>query len=350
VKVYVTDRFAGGQVVAVREDLEDLLRAMGLSVIQHAADDYADLDRVKAWNPDYIFRQTLDDSSYPEAFQLVALSWAKLAYVPNVITGSFMARDGVVTAEVQAALEKMWRVFVSLPLSYEEDEALRESLLGEENVVVAGSPKAIAIRDAQPTWPLADQRYKILWLAHKSVGQAGAQMGSFDKMAARMYKLAQANTLTSFVFSPHPDLRASLATGVAGSDMTVTDYDTWLADWVALPNTAVIENETVYNAMADASLVVTDGVAPLYEAQILQKPVIFFERDDHADFSNLGLTWIRGVHAVHTIKELAVQMNALLIAPDELKAVQAEDLKMVLDNQYPIEMIMATLLDDFLDT
>jgi glycerol-3-phosphate cytidylyltransferase len=347
VKVFVTSRFENGVSVGNANLLGDILRRANLPVLRSTGNEYDDLERIKAWDPDYIFRQSLADDTYHEAFRYLALSWTKLAYVPTEITNNVVQHEGLFSPDLQQTIEKLWRLFVALPLTFEEEQSVRESLLTEESVVVVGSAKAMAIRDAQPNWPVPDQRYKILWVADSSVGDAGDRFGNFDRIARKILRVASANEFTSFVFSPSPDLRETIRRAGEDVQMTLADYDNWLLEWEALPNTAIIDGTNVYPAMAAADIVLTDGGLGLYEAQILQRPVIFFEREDHEPFTVLGLSWAEGVHKVSTMSEFAVQLNKLLTTPDELLPKQRENMAVLMDNQFPVEMIIQDILNDW---
>jgi CDP-glycerol glycerophosphotransferase (TagB/SpsB family) len=92
--------------------------------------------------------------------------------------------------------------------------------------------------------------------------------------------------------------------------MTPEELAQWRSSWDSLPNTYT-DVEFQFTALALASdAMITDGVSFIAEYPLVtRKPVIFWEKEDHWEFSPLGKIARDSAYAVSTITEVRHAVN-----------------------------------------
>jgi hypothetical protein len=271
---------------------------------------------IETIEPDLIFRQSQWDADISREFSTDRLGFARTCLVPyetmNIVQNvpnEFTKNTAVDSPYHRGA----WAVFCTNDLML--DMARRDGARGGAQFRIAGHPKADRLRAASPAWPVAHsgsagRRRRIAWSAHHSIGAGWTAFGAFPVMAADMLAWARDSPDIEFVFLPHPALIPY--TGTSDSPITRGEFDSWHSEWHALPNAGMSTSGGYASVLAASDLLVTDGLSLLVEYQLLQRPLIFFEREGHRPFNEIGEIARRGAHTVTTVSEARMLAERLL--------------------------------------
>jgi hypothetical protein len=215
-----------------------------------------------------------------------------------------------------------WLVFCANEMMLEM--AIRDGVRDGAQFRVVGHPKADHLRAATPSWPIpptagaAPRAGRVVWSAHHTIARGWTDFGAFHLMCDDMLAWAGQGAETEFVFMPHPVLLPLPDSDV--SPISRPEFDTWMAAWAELPNTAVLSEADYGPTLAASDVMVTDGLSMLVEYQLFSKPLIFFERSGHRPFNAIGEQVIDGVHTAHTVDEVrALAVKFLSGEPDPLR-------------------------------
>jgi hypothetical protein len=344
VKIFtVNKRWQGQTIVGSRALLDERLFNEGLTAVKSAGSMAVDIARLRDWSPDYTFKQSLADDDFPGEFATRKMSWTKLVHVPAEITDGFFADFNPYTAN--AVYEQLWRAFVPLPLTEEESALLDEYFVSSDVMQAIGSSKAVEIVNTTPDWPNLIPGKRVLWIAEPDVGTAGHQTGTFDVNYQKMLQFVRDHRGLNVIFAPKLGLKEAISAGYG--NVSPAEYESFISDWYGLPNTAVLQGENLYAAMAAADIIVADGGVTLFDAQLLGKPVIYLECQPEMNLSHLGQRWLSGVHRVADWVTFSETFNNLLTDVDTLELVQRDNASAVLINQHPEVAIMNELELDY---
>lgn len=174
--------------------------------------------------------------------------------------------------------------------------AEKYSDIGDFNVIPSGFVRMDSFyrdepepeRDIWKVSPNADKQNvkKIKYAPHWSIREGAAGFGNFDKTYMQMYNYAKENAaITSWVFRPHPMLRAgSVAQGMFQSEQ---EYDEYLDMWNRLPNAKVIESGTYSDIFKSSDAMILDSISFLGEYLYVHKPMLFLTRERNT-FNDFG--------------------------------------------------------------
>ena len=264
-----------------------------------------------ALDPDVVFRQSQWDADVDAAFSAKRLAWTRLALIPyetmNPTRNVPWDVPPVNSALDQHSHRAAWLVFCAN--EHVLEIARSETITGGRQYRVVGHPKADALRRAEPRWPLTvtdPRRRRIMWSAHHSILNGWNDFGMFPQVKDEMLRWATEDCETEFVFTHHPYLRGTIRR--PGGPMRSEEFDAWLDEWNALPNTDYWSGPYA-QLMAATDLLITDGPSMITEAQVLTVPTIFLERADHIPFNRVGERIVAGVHRVQDVA--AARMKAL---------------------------------------
>ncbi len=201
----------------------------------------------------------------------------------------------------------------------------------------------------RPVWPLGPGRPektarpgRVVCSAHHTIATGWTDFGAFHLMRAEMLAWARQCPDVQFVFMPHPALLPFPDSDA--SPISRADFDGWMRDWTALPNTAVLSEEGYGPILAASDLMVTAGLSMLVEYQLLTKLVIFFERDGHRPFNAIGEQVVRGVHSVRTVDDARRLAEKLLAGgPDPLADRQRDNVRRLFGTADSTERILRVL-------
>lgn len=248
-----------------------------------------DLNRIKSFAPEAIFRQSHWQKDLPSAFKTRNLTFARQYYVPYAIGPLSSSGGGSVSHTPKDIVQ---RQFVSSEL-VKSIMAASDRLHGAR-IEVTGHPKVRDILDTPPHWPIdSGNRRRVLWSAHHSINTGWNNFGTLHLIHAQMLDLARRRSDIDILFSPHPALLTRLrALKEAGRDWA----ERFLEDWDALPNTGIIWDGSYAGTMHASDLLIVDGLSLLIEYQLLLKPVIRLSRPDNAPFNAFGALVAEGTH------------------------------------------------------
>ncbi|WP_298442206.1 hypothetical protein [Gordonia sp. (in: high G+C Gram-positive bacteria)] len=284
---------------------------------------------LRALDPDIVIRQSQWDQDVDDAFSTDALAWARTILVPygtlNVIQNVPWGDPPVNSAVDTAWHRACWLVFVANETVLRI--ARRDSLTGGRQFRALGHPKADAVREVEPVWPVPERdgarRPRVAWSAHHSILSGWNDFGVFPEMREGMLEWAADTPDVEFAFFHHPLLIDTIER--PKSPVSPAEFQDWLARWNALPNTAYWTG-LYASAAAAADVVVTDGPSMLSESQILGKPVLFVERPGHVPFNEIGEILAEGVHLVSSAQEARARFGDIL-DDDPLAEVQRRNVR-----------------------
>ena len=284
---------------------------------------------IQALEPDLIFRQSQWDADISEELASERLGFARTGLIPyetmNIVQN--VPNEHSTNSAVDSPYHRdAWVVFCTNDLML--DMARRDAARGGTQFRIAGHPKADRLRAASADWPVASgaspvPRRRIAWSAHHSIGTGWTEFGAFPLMADDMLAWARDSPDLEFVLLPHPALIPFL--GTQPSAMTRAEFDRWREAWLGLPNTMISSNGGYASVLAASELLITDGLSLLVEYQLFERPLIFFERDGHRPFNEIGDIVRQGAHPVKTVTEARALTERFLAGEaDPLAARQRE--------------------------
>jgi hypothetical protein len=359
----VPRRFRGSEDLYGEDEVHRGLTERGVAHLRFAAGDLDGvLSLIKSIEPDVIFRQSQWDADIPDELGTARLGFARTCLVPyetmNIVVNVAEARthNSAVDSDYHRAA---WLVFCANEMMLET--AIRDGARGGAHFRVVGHPKADHIRSAAPRWPLtptsqdsvaaapgdgqAGRPGRVVWSAHHTIGQGWTDFGAFHLMRDGMLAWARQRDDVQFVFMPHPALLPFPDS--EASPIGRADFDAWMREWAALPNTTVLSESDYGPTLAASDLMVTDGLSMLVEYQLLTKPVIFFERPGHRPFNALGEQIVRGVHTVHAVDEARRLAEKFLDGePDPLRDRQRDNVRALFGPGDSVGRILTALREE----
>jgi hypothetical protein len=347
--VSIPRHFNGDVELGFEEDVHQRLQREGVA---HLRVRPADVDRalaeIKRLDPDLVFRQSQWDADIPEQLSTESLAFVRTGLIPyetmNIVQNvpNQVTHNSAVDSPYHRAA---WVVFCANDLMV--DMARRDGAIVGSQFKVVGHPKADRIRGASPYWPVANNAsrantWRVAWSAHHSIGTGWTDFGAFPQLAAEMLEWARRGPNIEFVFLPHPALVPFTCS--PDCPMTRAEFDAWKDEWLALSNTGISTHGRYPSVLAASDLLVTDGLSLLVEYQLLQRPLVFFERPGHRPFNQLGEQVRKGAHTVSTATELRSTVEQLLSSGvDPLRAQQQDNVERLFGGDSSVDRIMSTL-------
>jgi CDP-glycerol glycerophosphotransferase (TagB/SpsB family) len=202
-----------------------------------------------------------------------------------------------------------------------------------EHAFLTGTPKIDALLEAKdkvkPVWPMSrtlpdgSRPFRLIWAPHHSYTSIWLNFGHFTDQKDAMLEYAKSHPEIDIVFRPHPFL---LGTLTGENLMTPEELQSWREKWDSLDNTAT-EIEVAFTALALASdAMITDGVSFIAEYPLVtRRPVIFWAKQGHWEFSPLGKIAERTAVTVETADQVfaavdQVRLGKLPARTDEIQA------------------------------
>lgn len=347
-------RFRGSDGLYGEDEVHRGLLESGVPHLRFAADQGRDVLRlVKSIDPDIILRQSQWDSDVPDELGTDRLGFARTCLIPyetmNIVVN--VPAPGTDNTAVDSGYHRAaWLVFCTNQAMLEA--ATRDSARAGAQFRVVGHPKADHLLSVTPAWPLGPSRTgrpdrgprpgRVVWSAHHTIARGWTDFGAFHLVRDDMLHWARQRADVEFVFLPHPALLPFPDCDV--SPISRPDFDAWMRDWTELPNTAVLSEDDYGPTLAASDVMITDGLSMLVEYQLLEKPVIFFERDGHRPFNAIGDQIVRGVHPVHTMAEARVLAEKFLGGhPDPLRDRQRDNVQQLFGGPGSVQRILDTL-------
>jgi len=291
--------------------------------------DVPGLALLKQINPDIIVRQSQWDNDVQLHYSAQFLNFTHLVMIEYALGNPVDAptvSPMYLHENYDSPLARMaWRVYKFLTIGVADK--LREDFAPDpHNRVEVGSPLVASLLSAEPTWFRQTANQKIYWTAHHTIGSDWMKFGLLPAIYQDLLVLARNHPDTDFVLSEHPSLRGRIR--YSDSPLSIQGFDRWLAEWTALPNTFEQTGADFAGYMKGADVVITDGLSPLIEAQIVGKPLIFLDRDGHSPFNAYGQRLATGFHVVPespTMVQSAFDLAKKLMVSDPLKNDQEQN-------------------------
>ncbi|WP_392553162.1 hypothetical protein RHO14_04660 [Orbus wheelerorum] len=344
-------RFPGQDDYTGEEDVHLFLEEKNIKHIRLGMQDsYQALDIIMSISPDVIFRQSQWDPDYPPALSSENLHFTKLAIISyeicNIVKNTKYI-DGIKDSATDSLFHRRcWRVYCAT--DYVKENAVNNGSLGGKQFKVVGHPKIDYLLNVVPHWPFEYKgKCKILWSPHHSIGRGWSDFGMFHGIWKDMIILAHEMDYIDFVFCPHP----ALVTLLKGnhSPMAKEDYEEFLFTWNNMKNCHQYYGADYAEIAAASDLIITDGISMLMECQLLNKEIIFMERDGHVPFNNIGNILSSGYHVTSSVD--GVQNLILDYMSDNLNSLvnhQKSNIKELFPNRMAIINIIDDLRESFL--
>ena len=251
-------------------------------------------DEYKTWQeigmPDIVFHLNPHYEQFESTCNICEFPLSMLnIYIPY----SFLIYDGVQLQFNQLSHHLFWKIFCETPMH--RQMAAKYSDIGDSNVISCGYVKMDSFYDTNALperliWKISpgakDDVKRIIYAPHWSVKDTFTGFGNFDKIYMELYEYAKSHeTTTSWVFRPHPLLRAgAVQQGIFESEKA---YDEYLGLWNALPNAQVIEGGTYYDIFESSDAMVLDSISFMAEYMYVHKPMLFLTKDRNT-FNEFG--------------------------------------------------------------
>jgi hypothetical protein len=265
--------------------------------------------------PDYVFVNYPWQRNYQPAVRFDRLvEFTRLAYVPYFSLVMVDEPDdepggGQVGSLVATHLYKQ-RLHQLASLVFTQDknvlEAYAKTERGNSYVHFFGSPKIDYLRkeaiEGKASWPITGDGYRVVWAPHHTYSPHWLNFGVFSRIKDQMMDFAKQNPDIQIVLRPHPFLWGTLTDRKVVSAQELTS---WRNEWEGLPNTSVDEDGSYAELFLATDVLVTDGISFLGEYPLItKKPTIFFENEDHWQFTAIGELAASASVRVHTFPEL----------------------------------------------
>ena len=265
----------------------------------NGSENESGLATLKELAPDYVFTNYPWQRNYQPALRFDRLiQFTRLAYVPYfslamVDEPDYEPGGGQGGAKVATHLYRQ-RLHQLASLVFTQDknvlEAHQETEQGSGHVYLTGSPKIDSLRESAlsgvSTWPILGAGFRLIWAPHHSYSPHWLNFGVFAQIKDQMLALAKSRPDIQIILRPHPFLWGTL---VDRNVLSEAELQSWRQDWESLPNTATSEGGSYGELFLATDALVTDGISFLGEFPLVTgKPSIFFEKQDHWEFSPIG--------------------------------------------------------------
>lgn len=299
------------------------------------------LDVIKAFAPDYVFRQAPWENHLPPEFRVWNLDFARLCYIPY----GFLSANIEHEQFNQAYHRACWGIFCETRLHrllYEKN-----SPLGSRNVVVTGFPKFETLweRRSEQFWPTTTRSgdIKIIWAPHHSVTPQWLGFSTFVDNHMLFYNLARSNPHLHIVLRPHPALFAKLrAHGVPQEHI-----DKFIADFTALPNAALYEDGDFIPLFGASDILITDGIGFFSEYMLTGKPIIHTDSGRSVGFNPAGELLTPGLYRAQNFDEAISTLVHLAKGHDPLHETRLAIAKILFDpHRIPPSKLIVNILSD----
>lgn len=346
VRILTFDRIFRGRVQAgTKERLDQMLLEEGLFVVEASGNAEIDVNRLRDWQPDFLFRQSEWDQDFPAELSADNMYWTRIAHTSYVITENLVFNpNGNLPFFMLDYYEKVWRYFISNDLTVDDKALLAKTFISEDVFKAVGSVKAVQLKQLVPEWPVQTTKKKVIWMPHHSIGNQWFAFGTFDKTYQAVLEWARNHPEFSIVLNPHPSLKAVIANG--DGDISSDEYEAFLEEWNKLDNTEYFVGKSSYAAVAAADVILSDGISVLYEAQVIGKPIVYIENDGHVQFTSFGERLMAGVHRFDDIALALGAVERLSETEDDLADVQKENVKPWLAVAQPEQVILQEMVDE----
>lgn len=261
--------------------------------------------KVKSWDeigkPDIVIHLSHWYQAFPKEYQIENYPFSILnCYIPYSMSladnnnGTFMIQSSNNTM----FSNMMWHIYTDTMYHYEGYK--KYQLLRGENVIFTGFPKMDFFYSKNEKMDLRITNYwkipedcdshkmkKIIIAPHHSfLGYGGILYSTFQwNMYFWIYLAKKYEKQISFVFKPHPNLRArSIEAGIFRNE---EDFEQYIKLWENLPNGRVSLEESYLEIFETSDGMIMDSNSFLAEYMYANKPLLFLTREEQT-FNELG--------------------------------------------------------------
>ncbi|UIN21135.1 CDP-glycerol glycerophosphotransferase family protein [Herbaspirillum frisingense] len=301
------------------------LMQLGIKPIRFNSNDpVEELELLKLMNPDIIFRQAPWDISIQPEFRYNEINFAKVCMVPYGF-GSVAMQDEHYNHHF---MRNCWRIYAESPLALDR----ARDFIFDSNMVVAGTPKfdQIIRAKSEAAWPLpiGPDKIRIIWAPHHSMTADWLNFSTFRSNYKHFLQLARECPHLDIVFKPHPALLEKV---VAYGFMTQPDLRSYLEEFLALPNTAMVTNGDYAPLFWGSDILITDGIGFFGEYMVTGKPIIWTENPGHFPFNPIGEMLQEGMYRAGDFEAVVGYLEQLCVEKqDPLKEKREEIIKRLL--------------------
>lgn len=234
-------------------------------------------------NPDiFIYLTPYSGSLIPSCFDISKVKLDKLCvYIPY----SFIVSDNEKLLE-NGVLNLSWKFFCESK-SYLE-LMKKKSTLGGSNTFFTGFPGLDCLIEGtdKGIFKNAENKKKIIYAPHFSIGEHGIGFSTFDKNYRFMLDLArETSDSISWVIKPHPRLKAeSIACGLFENEEA---YDNYINEWNSLKNAKAVLHGKYNDLFAESDAMILDSASFLIEYQFTGNPLLFLT-NERQRFNSFG--------------------------------------------------------------
>lgn len=294
-------RYPGSKIFKDEEYIHNILSKLDVPHLRlNNSNSYDDLNLIKSLNPKIIFRQSQWDYDIPPAFSTDNLRFAKLCLIPYEIMNFVQLGFDHLSSYYHTSC---WKLFVANQQTKIEQE--QHDKLNGLNIVVTGHPKVKALKNAKPIWPIVsnpdDKKFRILWASHHSIHKHWSNFSVFLNIYNDMLNWAKEDNSIEFVFSPHPALVTILED--ITDEVLKRNIEEFFIEWNKLNNTYFYREGPYGQLFQSSDILIMDGISWLLEYQLMKKPLIFIEREDHSAFTINGELIASGTNRVSTFQQ-----------------------------------------------
>ncbi len=325
----INRRYPGSSIFKDEDYIHRILTQLGIEHIRfNNVNSYDDLNIIKSLAPDVIFRQSQWDNDIPPGFSTNNLRFSKLCLIPYEIMNFVQLGFNHLSSYYHTSC---WKLFVANKQTKIEQE--QHDKLNGLNVFVTGHPKVKALKEAKPFWPISSnpnvKKFKILWASHHSIDHNWSNFSVFLNIYNDMLNWAKSDNSIEFVFSPHPALVTVLES--LNDPIQKESINNFFTEWNQLDNTNYYREGPYGPLFQSSDILIIDGISWLLEYQLIKKPIIFIERQDHSPFTVNGELIASGTNRVSNFEQ----------AKDKAYKFKAGELDLHRQNQ---EKVIETLL------
>lgn len=293
-------------------DVHAMLQSQGYTCLR-LKDEQADLaaQMMESVAPDVVFRQAPWDKDLPQGFSTEALRSTRVCYVPY----------GYMTAKIeqfqfnQVFHRHCWRIFC--PDDLHQQLFAQHNLVADLNCRVTGYPKfddLLQHAGQRGAWPLPDDpgTYRLIWAPHFSHDVEWLRFGAFLQTAPALLEMIATDPKLQVVLRPHPAMLESMLHGP--KDAPLAEF---AAAWMQFPNTALSVAPEYGDLFGASDALLTDGLSFFSEYQLFDKPLVFFDRQDHVGFNAAGTQLLAGMYQVTDGAQMSARLQALRAGQEE---------------------------------
>ena len=297
------------------------------------------IEVVKAFAPDYLFRQAPWEMHLPPEFRVENLDFSRLCYVPY----GFMTANIEQKQFNQLFHHACWGIFCETKVHLLLYEKI--SQVGSKNVVVTGFPKFEELwsRRNERFWPTnaSTTDVKIIWAPHHSIAPQWLGFSTFIDNHMKFLNLARQNPNFHIALRPHPALFPKLR--AYGIPQEYINH--YLAEFTSQPNTALYEVGDFVPLFGASDMLITDGIGFFSEYMLTEKPIIYTDSGRSVGFNEAGNLLVKGLYRAETFEEVVVCLNKLLSGDDPLRNSRKVIAKMLFcpEEVFPSERILYLL-------